>query len=394
MPETQSRKVIRDSFIPFCQSFNCKFRAQKKGFAKLVFNNLIDAKRAEEELNKYEFFGHELVIELEEIVANNSSTNSSKLSLIPPQNDDNCKSVIIGLFSKKNENVLQKVRQLVKNWNEEDISEDMIYRVNRERDFAERDGKATLIVTAIDSESNNKLLAVAKTRFVDREKRIYWNRLRRSKRDLNINGSYVKELTNDFNNISINKELSLNNNEISDEFKSVIIGLYTRHDENVLKLIRNLVESWNVFDFDVNHIVCVDRAKKFYRKDGKAPLIVSTDSVENNRKLLKYAIKKFINRRNRMYWKALEVKHLNESKPEVKQFIGFKNKDFNTKPVNYIPIAKDMTQSYAEITANSHESRIEAQNLITELVGEQNPIPEFNRLSFEAPKRRDNCICQ
>jgi hypothetical protein len=93
-------------------------------------------------------------------------------------------------------------------------------------------------VTAIDSESNNKLLAVAKTRFVDREKRIYWNRLRRSKRDLNINGSYVKELTNDFNNISINKLLSLNNNEISDEFKSVIIGLYTIHDENVLKLIR------------------------------------------------------------------------------------------------------------------------------------------------------------
>jgi len=98
-------------------------------------------------------------------------------------------------------------------------------------------------VAAIDSKSNNKLLAVAKTRFVDREKRIYWNRLRRSKRDLNINGSSVKELTNDFNNISINKELSLNNNEISDEFKSVIIGLYTRHDENVLKLIRNLVQS-------------------------------------------------------------------------------------------------------------------------------------------------------
>jgi len=118
--------------MPFCQSFNCKFRAHKKGFAKLVFNNLIDAKRAEEELNKREFFGHELVIELEEMVANNCSTNSSKLSLIGPQNDDNCKSVIIGLFSKKNENVLQKVRQLVKNWNEEDISEDMIYRVNRE----------------------------------------------------------------------------------------------------------------------------------------------------------------------------------------------------------------------------------------------------------------------
>jgi hypothetical protein len=61
-----------------------------------------------------------------------------------------------------------------------------------------------------------------------------------------------------------------------------------------------------------------------------------------------------------MYWKALRVKHLNESKPQVKQFIEFKNKDFNTKPVNYISIAKDMTQSYAETTANSHESRIEA----------------------------------
>ena len=303
LPAFKSRNAIRTAFQPFCRQFHCKFRFVRKDTIKLEFNNLIDAQNAELKASSKEFLGHQLVTELK-ILSECQNSSPSELSsppeslismrlsqnhVINPQKDDECKSVIIGLFSQCNQNVYNLVRDLVNSWNDQSVNGTMILRVNRERDFLNRDGKASLIVTAIDRKASTQLIAAAKKMFVDRKNKLFWNRLRRSpKKDSNQNTD-CEDFTHNGPNC-----------------RSVVIGLWTRHDENVLKTIKNLVKSWQISGFDIKCITHVERSKKFSNKDGKAALIVSTDSPENNEKLLAFASIKFHDKNKKFYWKSIQ----------------------------------------------------------------------------------------
>lgn len=303
LPLFKSRNAIRTTFQPFCRQFRCKFRFVRKDLVKLEFKNTREAKWAEKEIHSKDFFGQDLVTKWE-IAFDSQNQSTSELSSSPdsltsmplspkpeidPQKDDECKSVIIGLFTKSNQNVLNLVRDLVDSWNDTSVNGTMIMRVNRERDYLNRDGKASLIVTAIDRKSNNKLIAMAKKLFVSRERKQFWNRLRRSQK---------KEM-----NQSVDCEVCP---YIRSDCRSVVIGLWTRQDENVLKTIKNLVKSWEISGFDIKSIIHVERSKKFFDRDGKASLIVSTDSPENNRKLLEFAATKFRDKNKKFYWKSIQ----------------------------------------------------------------------------------------
>ncbi len=125
LPNDKSRTKIRDSFLPFCRHYNCRFRFDGRDSAKLVFNNVNDAKRAELRLNELEFFGRELFVESDttydkqDFYSSDVSSTTGSLYSVPlgpdsgvvPANDDKCKSVIIGLYTKYNRNINKLVRK-------------------------------------------------------------------------------------------------------------------------------------------------------------------------------------------------------------------------------------------------------------------------------------------
>ena len=93
-----------------------------------MFNNSLDAKRAELRLNELEFFGRELFVEFDKnddkqdfFSSDVSSTTGSVFSMplgpdwgVVPANDDKCKSVIIGLYTKYNQSVNKYVKMTEK----------------------------------------------------------------------------------------------------------------------------------------------------------------------------------------------------------------------------------------------------------------------------------------
>ncbi|CAG2108252.1 unnamed protein product [Medioppia subpectinata] len=260
--------VMDDSINEFCRQFDYKIGFNSRDYREVEYNNINDSQMSKSQLRGIDVVDHRLnaaMVEMEfadnpinnslVMCGNSSTTHLRPLSPIEVQIDDKCKSVIIGLYTKANDNVLQLVRDFVKSWREPTLDESVVLSVNREKEFIGRSGRASLIVTAIDAKTNNKILNVAKKCFTSRVERIYWNQLRRSQKD---RPKVCKE-----------------------QCMSLVIGLWSRHNENVLNTIRQLVKSWHLIDFDVNHIVCVDRAKRFKGRDGKAALIVYTDSVNS-----------------------------------------------------------------------------------------------------------------
>ena len=93
-----------------------------------------------------------------------ASNNVAKapLKTKPDSNGDKTKSVIIGMATKKDENVCQMVRQLVSDWNDKNIHPEFVQNVNRDKSFNGKNGKAILHVQAISPIASKALINGAK----------------------------------------------------------------------------------------------------------------------------------------------------------------------------------------------------------------------------------------
>ncbi len=293
-------------------SINCggKIIDLNSEYALITYVCMDDAHRSMNRMSGMDAFGKRLEVEVYENPIKSTSSNDSdnktedktenngreNVQTIP----DTTKSVITGLFTKRDDNVLQMVRNFVKSWNESGCNPEMIEVVFRNKKFADKDGKAELFVTAVSEIANQKIVNIAKQKFNNLEKHIFW-RL--------FNFNYIKTDYNyDYSSIEMSTIISSSisnsgNNwqQYNDNCKSVIKGLNTRKDENVLFYVRKIVAQWKI---DPNIILEVNRSKNFNGKNGKATLFVISANEEWNKKIVNIARIRFNNSDKNVFWQT------------------------------------------------------------------------------------------
>ena len=75
---------------------------------------------------------------------------------------DDCKSVLRGLFTKVDDNLVEVVRNLVSSWNDPNIRPEMVCDVQKGLTYRKGDGKHNLFITAVDREASNALIVGSK----------------------------------------------------------------------------------------------------------------------------------------------------------------------------------------------------------------------------------------
>ncbi len=291
--------------------------------AKIRFACKDDAQRALQRFNGEDCFGQKLKLSLI-----NGDPKQVKESLvndfsvpIPVSND--CKSVIRGLETKKDQNLTKLVRKIVSDWNDSQINSNLIVSVERNTKRAQEDGKVTLFVTAVNAEASKMLINGAK-KYLNASHGVKWNEFRELKPQKNGDQTVSSNDNNNSNLKSLNKATSLSNlskpkensnqlqtnsmqKSVSDDCKSVIRGLETKKDQNVTKIVRKLVSSWNDSQINSNFIVSVDRNTKQAQEDGKITLFVTASNAESNKKLVNGA-KQYIKPNEKIQWTHYQSK--------------------------------------------------------------------------------------
>jgi len=305
-------------------SINCggKIIDLKVEYALITYVCMDDAMRSLNRMTGMDAFGKRLNVEIYnnpvKSIINNDSENkvedqienhvSEGVQSVP----DTTKSVITGLFTKKDDNVLQLVRNFVKDWNESECKPEMIEVVFRNKNFSDKDGKAELFVTAISERANHMIVNMAKQKFNNPEKHIHWRLFNFNYIKTDYNFDLIEKLAL----IGSSTSNSSNNwQQYNDNCKSVIKGLSTRKDENVLFYVRKIVLQWKITP---NIILDVTRDHNFNGKNGKATLFVTSANEEWNKKIINVASIRFNNVMKNVSWQSFAQYKYDDSLSEFK----------------------------------------------------------------------------
>ena len=202
-----------------------------------------------------------------------ASNNVAKVPLKaePDSNGDQTKSVIIGMATKKDENVCQKVRQLVSDWNDKNIHPEFVQNVNRDKTFNRKNGKAFLHVEAISPEANKALINGAK-QYLKGNNDIKW--YYNGPKDTTV--PKAVELP----------PLAIAKGSITEQCRSVVKGLFTTKQQNALKTVHKIVKNWNDPEVKPEFISSVLRDKRCVGKNGKVLLFVTATSPQTCKALV------------------------------------------------------------------------------------------------------------
>lgn len=192
-----------------------------------------------------------------------------------PKNSDVC-SVITGLETTADqspEELLAIVRSVVEGWNNDDYDPEFVKEVERNTRLKNKNGKVALFVTASSQGANRKLVNGANEfGFNDPSKYQSWTLYNDKPIDYNI------------------------------ECKSVIVGIKTTAQQNVTKLVREIVSKWEDSHINDNFIVNVERSAVFQNRDGEAALFVTAKDPSASKILVIEAKKHFNDPKNNIMW--------------------------------------------------------------------------------------------
>lgn len=180
LPNIIETKIIQNQLSKLVDNTGGKVKKINNGSAEIHFSRMDDLNRAKIRMRGETIFGNEIMIDIKEKI--NSDTNNSQVNQLN-SNDDKCKSVIVGLETKKDEDVLKLIQNIVTKWNEPDINANCILSVARSYNFTGKDGKAALYVQANCAESSKKIVDAAKIKFNKTIENIFWNKFKRNLSD-------------------------------------------------------------------------------------------------------------------------------------------------------------------------------------------------------------------
>ena len=215
------------------------------------------------------------------------SNQSIKPKRLNGRNITSLMSVIKGVETKCDENVTQTVRQIIHNWNDSQIKANFVKLVERDRKYSDKSGDVLLFVTATTPEANQALISTAAKYWqsnIDRSWTQYQSKSRSKSKDSDLE-SNVSDMLSQFSStqdISICSSLqNLNQIVVSDDCKSVILGLTSNDEQNLIEIVRNIVFNWNDRAVVPNYIRNVERLPGFSNIEGKVPLLVTAISPQS-----------------------------------------------------------------------------------------------------------------
>ena len=164
---------------------------------------------------------------------------------------DDRRSVLKGLSTTDTDDVTQKVKDLVRSWNDRQLSPDLIHTVQRNTKNSDEksSSKCNLFVIAVNADASKRLVKGAK-------------------RHLSVNsGLKWKRYEHKFQS-AVNR-------------KSVIKGLDTRGIDNVTEHVRHMVSQWRDRKVNAGMIRSVERNRRSLSSaDDKCNLFVTASDAK------------------------------------------------------------------------------------------------------------------
>jgi RNA recognition motif-containing protein len=318
LPKNVAIEDIRDRLSKIFDNCGGKVVYVHYGRALIRFPCKDDAQRALQRFNGEDCFGQKLKLSLTNVdpkQVKESHVNDFSVP-IPVSND--CKSVIRGLETKKDQNLTELVRKIVSDWNDSQINSNLIVSVERNTKRAQEDGKVTLFVTAVNAEASKKLINGAQ-KYLNASHGVKWTEFRKLKPQINgdqtvssndNNNSGMKSLNNATSVSNLSKQtenwnqLQTNSMQqsVSDDCLSVIRGLNSGQKDDVLLKVRSIVCGWNDPKISAEDIVAVSRHSKWQLRDGKAMLFVTAKNRDKNKLIIRKAETCFNNTEEKLLW--------------------------------------------------------------------------------------------
>ncbi|CAG2109142.1 unnamed protein product [Medioppia subpectinata] len=268
LPKERSNASIVNRLSHLSANCGGKVEGVVSGEAVIRFGCKDDAQRALQRMAGKDCLGRKIGVKLMDSAPKTPTKGSHPINDKPNTTDskDSCKSVIKGLFTKKDENVTQLVRKLVKDWNDSQINPNIITFVNR---GGKDDGKVTLFVTTTTAHNNHLLFTAAKKHLKEKDG-IKWFK-------------FIQKPQTNQNEAKAEAKSQPNSPQFEENScKSVLKGMETKKDDNVLRIVRELVKSWSDTTVNTTLIADVKRDKKFTQRDGKALLFVMAVNPESS----------------------------------------------------------------------------------------------------------------
>ena len=271
-------EAIKSRLTSMTESFGGKPQYIQNGQTLIRFPSREDAQRCLAVLNGKDVYGNKINVRLfGENSAQNQTDNRSRSQLNLAKNStksvsrsnltqnnqfggpaaDDCKSTLKGLFTRKDDDFKEVVKNLVNRWNDMTVKPDLICDVQRSLKYGKGDGKHTLFIIAANATACRALVDGAK-RHLKPSDGLQW-------KEYVPNSKLTKETTDNL---------------------SVIRGLHSGRGENVTELVRKLVRDWNDSEIKPEFIASVERDRKFSGKDGKVMLFVKATSPMTSRELV------------------------------------------------------------------------------------------------------------
>ncbi|CAG2114038.1 unnamed protein product, partial [Medioppia subpectinata] len=201
-------------------------------------------------------------------------------------------SVIRGLFTKADDDITKIVRREVMNWRESRTNGNFIEKVERDSRYVGIDGKVPLYVTAKCAKTCKALISCA-DKLLDRSKGIVWT---------HVNARHESSSPQDVDSSHGDHQSRANH----PNRMFVICGHSTKHTDDVLLMVRQLITCFESSEITAEDIVAVTRDYKYRSRDGSAMLFVTAKDVTKKRLILEMT-------------KSLD------SKLAFKDYIGFKH---------------------------------------------------------------------